>query len=115
MHSPVLGALGVAVAAGLLFGASCAGGNKGPPACPGAGWCASATEAGVVAEPATGTTFTCPIGVHAGVAVEAGAPLPAGVPPGARGTLDERATRARRNAGDATTCCYQWQAPCPAS
>jgi hypothetical protein len=98
---------------GLLFGASCAGSSKGPPACPGSGWCGSATEAGTIAEPATGTTFTCPIGLHAGVATEAGATPPAGVPAGAKGTLDERATRAKRNAGDQTTCCYVWNEPCP--
>lgn len=114
MTSPLMGAIGVAAAVGLLLGASCAGTHK-PPACPGAGWCASATDAAVVAEPATGTTFTCPIGIHAGVATEAGVALPAGVPAGARGTLDERATRAKRNAGDATTCCYHWHEPCPAS
>lgn len=103
----------VVVAALCLMFASCAGGSKGPPACPGAGWCATASEAGVVAEPATGTTFTCPIGIRAAVATESGATLPAGVHAGARGTLDERATKAKRNAGDATTCCYSWNEPCP--
>ena len=92
---------------------SCAGGSKGPPVCPGAGWCGTASDAGTVAEPATGTTFTCPIGIRAAVAAESAAALPAGVHAGARGTLDERATKARRNAGDATTCCYVWNEPCP--
>ncbi len=97
---------------GALLGA-CAG-NKGPAAGPGAGWCAPAAEAATVAEPATGTTFTCPIGIRAAVATDAGLDLPAGVPTGARGTLDERATRAKRNAGDAVSCCYVWNDPCPA-
>ena len=92
---------------------ACAGGSKGPPACPGAGWCASASEAATVAEPATGTTFTCPIGIRAAVASESGAQPPAGVHAGARGTLDEKATKAKRDAGDATTCCYVWNEPCP--
>lgn len=113
MKSTLLGVLVVAAATGLMFGASCAGRGGGPAACPGSGWCASATDAGVVAEPSTGTTFTCPIGVRAAVATESGASVPAGMPPGARGTLDERATRAKRNAGDATTCCYVWNEPCP--
>jgi tRNA pseudouridine65 synthase len=38
----------------------------------------------VVAEPATGTTFTCPIGIRAAVATESGAALPAGCRGGAR-------------------------------
>ena len=113
MKSTLLGVLVVAAATGLMFGASCDGRGGGPVACPGSGWCASADEAGLVAEPATGTTFTCPIGVRAAVASESGAALPAGMPAGARGTLDERATRAKRNAGDATTCCYVWNEPCP--
>jgi hypothetical protein len=112
MNSTLRGVLVVAAATGLIFGASCAG-RGGPAACPGSGWCASASDAGLVAEPATGTTFTCPIGVRAAVASESGAAVPAGMPPGARGTLDERATRAKRNAGDASTCCYVWNEPCP--
>jgi hypothetical protein len=108
--APVLAVLFGALA-GLAPG--CAG-PRGPALCPGEGWCAAADEAARIAEPATGTTFTCPIGVHAGVAREAGEAPPAGVPEGARGTLDERATKDRREAGDAVTCCYRWHAPCPA-
>ncbi len=115
MKSTLLGVLVVAAATGLMFGASCAGRDSGgPAACPGGGWCATATEAGTVAEPSTGTTFTCPIGIRSAVAAESGAALPAGMPAGAKGTLDERATRAKRNAGDAITCCYAWNDPCPA-
>jgi hypothetical protein len=61
----------------------------------------------------TGTTFTCPIGLHAGVAREAGRQPPPLLPHDDRVTLDERATRAKRDAGDATTCCYAWTGPCP--
>lgn len=105
--------LGLGLGLGLGLSLSCAGGSKGPPACPGSGWCGTAEAAGTVAEPATGTTFTCPIGIRAAVAAESGAALPSGVHAGARGTLDERATKAKRNAGDATTCCYVWNEPCP--
>ncbi|MBA3548553.1 MAG: hypothetical protein H0T76_18880 [Nannocystis sp.] len=114
MKSTLLGVLAVAAATGMMFGASCAGRNDGPAACPGGGWCATAIEAGTVAEPSTGTTFTCPIGVRSAVAAESGAALPAGMPAGAKGTLDERTTRAKRKAGDAITCCYVWNDPCPA-
>ncbi|HEY0133052.1 MAG TPA: hypothetical protein VGB85_03205 [Nannocystis sp.] len=107
--STVLRGLLGAAAAGLIAGA-CASGGAGR--CPQQRWCASATEASAVAEPATGTTFTCPIGLHAGVAREAGQQPPPQLPPDDRVTLDERATQARRNAGDATTCCYAWTEPC---
>ncbi len=63
MKSTLLGVMVVAAATGLMFAASCPGRGGGPAACPGSRWCASASEAGLVAEPATGTTFTCPIGV----------------------------------------------------
>ena len=98
-----------AAAAGMIAGA-CA--SAGAGRCPQQRWCASATEASALAEPATGTTFTCPIGLHAGVAREAGRQPPAQLPADDRVTLDERATGARRNAGDATTCCYAWTSPC---
>ena len=54
------------------------------------------------------------------IGISAGNSLPAaiiafevGVNIQGRGTLDERATKAKRNAGDATTCCYVWNEPCP--
>ena len=105
----VFRALAATAAAGLIAGA-CA--SAGPGRCPRTRWCAAGTDAAAVAEPATGTTFTCPIGLHAGVAREAGQTPPAGLPVDLRVTLDEQATRARRNAGDATTCCYTWTEPC---
>ncbi len=102
--------LATAAAAGLIAGACASTGGSG--CCPRTSWCAAGTEAALVAEPATGTTFTCPIGLHAGVAREAGQQPPAGLPADFRVTLDEQATRARRNAGDAVTCCYTWTEPC---
>jgi len=103
-------ALAGAAAAGLITGA-CAS-TQGSGRCPRTSWCAAATDAAAVAEPATGTTFTCPIGLHAGVAREAGQTPPPGLPADFRVTLDEQATGAKRNAGDATTCCYAWTEPC---
>ena len=102
-------ALAAAAAAGLMIGA-CA--NTGSGRCPRTRWCAAGTDAAAVAEPATGTTFTCPIGLHAGVAREAGQTPPPGLPADLRVTLDEQATRDKRDAGDATTCCYAWTEPC---
>src|SRR5690606_1317786 len=96
------------------LGVACAGRGGGPTLCPGEGWCGPATEAERIAEHAAGSTLTCPIHVEPRYATDEGG-LPQGVPVGAHGTLDERRTGKLRADGDATTCCYTWVAPCPAT
>jgi hypothetical protein len=98
----VLGALFVV---GTIVGA-CAG--KGPGRCPKQQWCGSQAAAGSVAESLAGDTFTCPIDLNTGVAIEAGQKPPEGLPIDKRVTLDEKATRAREKAGESDVCCYSW-------
>lgn len=101
------------------LGVACAGRNAGKASCPGEGWCGPAHEAERMAEAAAGSTLTCPIHIEAAYAAraaegeEAAPGLPAGVPEGAHGTLDEKRTRKLRDGGDTATCCYTWVAPCP--
>lgn len=97
------------------LGAACAGrtGGSARPTCPGSGWCGPAAEAERMAEEAAGSTLTCPIHIEADYALKDGGALPQGVPASAHGTLDERHTRRARSGGDAATCCYAWEEPCP--
>ncbi|HEY8380462.1 MAG TPA: hypothetical protein VIK91_28460 [Nannocystis sp.] len=111
----------VLFALSAALGAACAGSKAGPTRCPGSGWCGPAAEAEKMAEPAAGSTLTCPIHVEAAYAARQGegegaqaGELPAGVPAGAHGTLDEKRTRQLRSDGDMDTCCYAWVEPCPA-
>lgn len=106
----------------VALGVACAGRSGGQARCPGEGWCGPAHEAERMAEAAAGSTLTCPIHIESAYAARAGAEgeeaaagpgLPAGVPEGAHGTLDEKRTRKLREGGDAETCCYTWVAPCP--
>lgn len=129
-----LAAVPAVFALSLGLGGACAGRGGGPALCPGEGWCGPGADAERMAEPAAGSTLTCPIHVEsahasspaAAEAEPAGdaaaapesppaevAALPAGVPAGAHGTLDEKRTRRLRTDGDATSCCYTWVAPCP--
>ncbi len=98
-----------AAVAGLIAGA-CASGGAGR--CPQRQWCGSAAEAGTVAEPMAGDTFTCPIDLNTGVTIEAGHAPPAGLPKDTRVTLDEHATHRKQNNGEPDTCCYAWTEPC---
>lgn len=109
----------VLFALSAALGAACAGRTSGPARCPGSGWCGPAAEAERMAEAAAGSTLTCPIHVESEYATRAGegeaaGQLPAGVPAGAHGTLDEKRTRQLRKDGDTSTCCYSWVEPCPA-
>lgn len=119
----------VLFALSMAVGAACAGRSAGPTRCPGSGWCGPASEAERMAEQAAGSTLTCPIHIESEYALRAPASgeageteaappaaggLPAGVPAGAHGTLDEKQTGKLRADGDTTTCCYTWVAPCPA-
>ncbi|MCY1058700.1 hypothetical protein [Nannocystis sp. SCPEA4] len=119
------GSLFVLFTLSVVLGVACAGRGGGPARCPGEGWCGPAEAAERMAEAAAGSTLTCPIHVESAYAAQpsaaaegAEAPpeqgLPAGVPTGAHGTLDEKRTRKLRDDGDAATCCYTWVAPCPA-
>jgi hypothetical protein len=99
----VLGAVLVLVV-GVVAGA-CAG--KGTGRCPAKHWCGAPTVAASVAESLAGDTFTCPIDLNTGVAIEAGQKPPEGLPIDRRVTLDEKATRAREKAGE-EMCCYSW-------
>lgn len=58
----------------------------------------------------TAAALACPSVLAADKLADAGAPTGAAH---ARVTLDVAATQARRDAGDATTCCYAWLEPCP--
>jgi hypothetical protein len=107
----------------LVLGLACAGQGGGPSRCPHEGWCGPAGEAERMAEDAAGSTLTCPIHVESAYALRPAAiegqeaatagSLPAGVPAGAHGTLDEKRTRKLRADGDVSTCCYTWVEPCP--
>jgi len=120
------GSLSVLFALSVVLGVACAGRSSGPARCPGEGWCGPAEAAERMAEAAAGSTLTCPIHVESTYATQpaageggegepaAAAGLPAGVPAGAHGTLDEKRTRKLRDDGDSATCCYTWVAPCPA-
>lgn len=94
--------------------AACAGRGSGPTVCPGTHWCGAAAEVEPLAEVTFGETLTCPIHISAVQAQGEGKPLPASMPAGAHGRLDEKQTKKHRDGGDAATCCYQWVDPCPA-
>lgn len=108
-RTKILGGLLFAAAAGMLAGA-CA--RTGPGRCPQKHWCGTTAQAESVAESIAGDTFTCPIDLNTGVALEAGQKPPAGLPIDVRVTLDERATHLKQKSGETDTCCYKWTEPC---
>lgn len=94
---------------------ACAGrGGGGKTACPGAGWCGAPAEAARMAEPIAGETLDCPIHIEAEYATQGGGTLPAGIPAGAHGRLDERRSERAEKDGGGPTCCYDWVSLCPA-
>jgi hypothetical protein len=82
-----------------------------PPRCPEGAFCAPGAAAKRVAQGAE-VKLDCPARLK-----ELPTPTPDGAPSNYKGDLwinvDERGTKAKRDAADTDTCCYTWVIPCP--
>ena len=76
--------------------------------CPGGDVCAPASMLAAFATSAT-QSLGCPSVLAGDKLADAGAPTGSRQ---SRVTLDPFATQERRDAGDASTCCYRWSQPC---